>query len=455
MAIYDVSTTEKKASPSLVAGGTLYADNPLGTILPFGSANIPTGWLLCDGTAISRTTYSELFAVIGTAFGSGDGTSTFNVPDMTGKTAMGVETDHALGASENGALPNVKSNESQSLWAWNKSNSTGYNGAMGVVTLDQGYHATTEGASGRFGTFVVDASKVSNIYKDGQNKVDPANVRVNYIIKAKMIGVPADFMAKVNKAVESVYGDIIPSDASASNKLVTHQTPYESFTLNNNSGSQKWYKLGTYMSGNNTARLDFVSARVDGQMFESSVRISGIGTNTNYVSWIGEKGCEISTIDIKVDTNRNLYVKMNSYSAVEIRVYGVFTLDIVEQSSEPSGTQIAIEKLVTESDINTVTSGTATNTANVTTGTCTWVKKGSVVVVTINSFSPVTYTGGDRQLATGLPKPISYTAWGCNSVDGSVHQLFSIGTNGILMGASGSMHGGVPYYQTMMYLTND
>ena len=208
MAVYDVSTSEKKASPSLVAGGTLYADSPIGTILPYGGATAPFGWFLCQGQAVSRTEYAELFAVIGTAFGSGDGTSTFNVPDMTGKTAMGVETDHALGASENGALPNVKSNESQSLWAWNKSNSTGYNGALGVVTLDQGYHATTEGASGRFGTFVVDASKSSSIYTNGQTKVDPANVRVNYIIKAKMIGVPADFMAKVDEAVELLHNGV-------------------------------------------------------------------------------------------------------------------------------------------------------------------------------------------------------------------------------------------------------
>lgn len=140
---------------------------------------------------------------------------------------------------------------------------------------------------------------------------------------------------------------IIPSNASASNKLVTHQVPYELFTLNNNSGSQKWYKLGKYEEGNYTARLDFVSARVDGQMFESSVRLSGIGNDNNYVSWIGEKGCEISTIEVKADSARNLYIKMNSYSAVEIRVYGTFTLDIVEHSSEPSGIQIVLNTLVT------------------------------------------------------------------------------------------------------------
>lgn len=156
-----------------------------------------------------------------------------------------------------------------------------------------------------------------------------------------------DMRAVTSNAV----AQIVPESASASNKLVAHQTPYDSFTLNNNSGSQKWYKLGTYTSGNNTARLDFVSARVDGQMFESSVRMSGNGTDANYVSWIGEKGCEISTIAIQVDTNRNLYVKMNSYSAVEIRVYGAFTLDIVEQSSAPSGAGVGLQKLVTKSDL--------------------------------------------------------------------------------------------------------
>jgi hypothetical protein len=114
----------------------------------------------------------------------------------------------------------------------------------------------------------------------------------------------------------------------------------------------------------------------------------------------------------------------------------------------------ASNKLVTESDINTVTTGTATNTANVTNGVCTWVKKGSVVVVTINAFEPLAYTDGDRPLATGLPKPIDYTVWGANSVDGSINQLFSIGTDGVLRGASGSMKNG-SYYQTMTYLTND
>ncbi len=69
---------------NLIAGATLFADTPLGVTSPFGGDVVPEGWILCQGQAISRTTYSDLFAVIGTKFGSGDGSTTFNLPDFQG-----------------------------------------------------------------------------------------------------------------------------------------------------------------------------------------------------------------------------------------------------------------------------------------------------------------------------------------------------------------------------------
>jgi len=53
------------------------------------TATAPTGWLLCDGAEVSRTTYADLFALIGETYGSGDGSTTFNVPDMTGRVPCG------------------------------------------------------------------------------------------------------------------------------------------------------------------------------------------------------------------------------------------------------------------------------------------------------------------------------------------------------------------------------
>ena len=65
---------------------------PIGAILPFSSDTIPNGWLLCDGRAVSRTKYAELFKAIGTKHGSGDGSTTFNLPNQKGRTLVGKDS---------------------------------------------------------------------------------------------------------------------------------------------------------------------------------------------------------------------------------------------------------------------------------------------------------------------------------------------------------------------------
>jgi len=59
-----------------------------GLIIPWSSGSIPSGFLECDGTAVSRTTYSALFSVVGTNYGAGDGSTTFNVPDLQDKICV-------------------------------------------------------------------------------------------------------------------------------------------------------------------------------------------------------------------------------------------------------------------------------------------------------------------------------------------------------------------------------
>lgn len=56
---------------------------PTGTVIDFAGSSAPNGYLLCNGTAVSRTTFSALFAVIGTTYGAGDGSHTFNLPNPT------------------------------------------------------------------------------------------------------------------------------------------------------------------------------------------------------------------------------------------------------------------------------------------------------------------------------------------------------------------------------------
>jgi microcystin-dependent protein len=66
--------------------------NPVGEITMWGTNSAPTGWLICDGTAVSRTTYSGLFALIGTTYGVGDGSTTFNLPNLKGRVAVGRDS---------------------------------------------------------------------------------------------------------------------------------------------------------------------------------------------------------------------------------------------------------------------------------------------------------------------------------------------------------------------------
>ena len=66
--------------------------NPVGGVQAYAGSTAPDGYLLCDGQAVSRTTYADLFDVIGTTYGTGDGSTTFNVPNLKGKVLVGYNS---------------------------------------------------------------------------------------------------------------------------------------------------------------------------------------------------------------------------------------------------------------------------------------------------------------------------------------------------------------------------
>lgn len=72
-------------------GGVTGDTVPIGSLMPLPTTIIPENWLLCDGSEVSRTEYSELFNVIGEDFGAGDGSSTFNLPNIKGRTIVGLD----------------------------------------------------------------------------------------------------------------------------------------------------------------------------------------------------------------------------------------------------------------------------------------------------------------------------------------------------------------------------
>jgi hypothetical protein len=85
--------------------GTLDTGIPVGAIMAFH--DVPAGWLQCNGAAVSRTTYAALFAKIGTKYGSGNGSTTFNLPNLHHKFIEGTTTSSEVGKSVAAGLPNI------------------------------------------------------------------------------------------------------------------------------------------------------------------------------------------------------------------------------------------------------------------------------------------------------------------------------------------------------------
>lgn len=147
-----------------------------GIILPFSGTTPPPTWLICSGQAVSRVEFENLFNVIGVTFGSGDGSTTFNVPDLRGRFIKGKEDSESVGQINEAGLPNITGQfNAGGVW-------TRY--AQGAFLLPTG-EVGGGGPSGE-GSFQTryrfDASNSSPIYGNS-NTVTPKNTALNYIIK--------------------------------------------------------------------------------------------------------------------------------------------------------------------------------------------------------------------------------------------------------------------------------
>ncbi|MCA3244381.1 MAG: tail fiber protein [Alphaproteobacteria bacterium] len=121
-----------------LAAAVAEALNPVGLVSPFAGTAAPNGWLFCFGQAVSRTTFAALFTVLGTAYGAGDGTTTFNLPDLRGRTPFGLDN---MGGTDAGRL-NTANSLGVSGGAQLKT-LTSDNVTLSVANLPSHSHATT------------------------------------------------------------------------------------------------------------------------------------------------------------------------------------------------------------------------------------------------------------------------------------------------------------------------
>lgn len=148
---------------------------PVGAITMYGASAAPTGWLNCNGSAVSRTvTYAALFAVIGTTYGVGDGSTTFNVPDLASKFARGITPNTGGGSDDAVVVEHTHiQNPHRHGIEYNTNNAAGGGG--------QHIDSTGIGYSTAFMQYATATNQ--NTGESGIDKNIPAYVGVNFIIK--------------------------------------------------------------------------------------------------------------------------------------------------------------------------------------------------------------------------------------------------------------------------------
>jgi microcystin-dependent protein len=189
----DPSSAQDAATKSYVDTGLAALTTvPSGSMFIWPTVTSPTGWLICNGSAISRTTYATLFAVIGTTYGVGDGSTTFNLPDLRGRSPFGVSGSYALASTGGSADAVVVSHthtatstvtDSGHSHVINGSNDNAQTNNVPVMGRGQGTppYVTANTATATTGITVATTNASAGVSGTGANL--PPYLAINFIIK--------------------------------------------------------------------------------------------------------------------------------------------------------------------------------------------------------------------------------------------------------------------------------
>ena len=146
-----------------------------GTIIHYAGRTVPIGWLICNGANVSRTDYAALFAAIGTIYGTGNGATTFGLPNLDGRFLEGTTYTGSVGTYLSAGLPNI-------IGSFTSHGNTGSMQTTGAFTNgDSGVHSNSGGASdGRH--VYMDANRCSFLY-GGTGTVQPVALLTLVLIK--------------------------------------------------------------------------------------------------------------------------------------------------------------------------------------------------------------------------------------------------------------------------------
>lgn len=150
----------------------------VGAVLPFATLTPPSGWIHCNGAELSRSLYSNLFSVIGVNFGNGNGTTTFNLPDLRGEFIRGLDSGRGVDVSR--PLGSSQSHEWKSFHMWNNYGPS--NSYSHTPVYMQKYTSDPGNVLNLFGGHWASPSGRMGLYWDG-SEIRPRNIALLMCIK--------------------------------------------------------------------------------------------------------------------------------------------------------------------------------------------------------------------------------------------------------------------------------
>lgn len=254
-----------------LSGATVISsDNiPVGSIIWSANASVPAGYLLCNGSAVGRATYPELFAAIGTAFGSGDGSTTFNLPNLIDRF---IEGGNSAGTVKSAGLPNITGNSGAHPGDYTYGTPSGAFTQGAIVTAAFG-----GGSIINFTNETFDASRSSAIYGNSTT-VQPPAVTALPCIKA-FASVVGDATVVAGQLVNEIQSKVALDGSNTASIGSTLSTYMAHAAMP--SGQ---YEELTVPAANGT-----VQAPADGW-----IEVTGVSTAANAFAWVSLKKNDIS-----------------------------------------------------------------------------------------------------------------------------------------------------------------
>lgn len=265
---------------------------PIGTIIPFGSNNIPAGYLICDGSEVLKTDYPELYGIIGNAFGTVTGSTKFKIPDLRNKFIQGANSN--TGEIKEAGLPNITGTTGDSYIYTNDTSTAAVMGAFVCGTVAT---ASIKGdiASKTISSLQFNASRSNSIYGNSST-VQPPAVCINYIIKAKQSDISSEAASLIDDS----------SDATdrvwSSSKVIDSTVPYCIMDTSKDIDLNDYKEIGYY-----TPNMSFSTGKFTHNILNAPTNgwlpAGGFGLevknfdNTNNVNWFTQVLYEYASTD--------------------------------------------------------------------------------------------------------------------------------------------------------------